>query len=129
MARNLVAALILAAAAVLCPNQAAADQYCCGCPQDLGACERRCDSPGWCGGECGVVWCGTVGNCSGCSTHYFDGRHRFCPGVAAAVAKADVTESKPESKAAPRGDDRITITLTREEWRKFFQRVESGQIK
>lgn len=119
--------LSLALALFALPGQA--DEYCCGCPADRGACERSCKSPSWCGGECGVVWCGTVGSCSGCSTHYHDGRHRKCGQLAAGPAAVVSAAQAAAAAATTTGaEDPITITLPRKQWEALFAALEARSL-
>lgn len=97
-----------------------ADKYCCGCP-DNNTCERTCESPGWCGGECGVVYCGTAGSCSGCATHYYDGNHIHCPGNAASLNLRSPEYSEKT------GD--VSFGFDKRGWRKLLKNTRSDVSK
>jgi hypothetical protein len=90
-----VSALIIAACAFLAASSAVqADRYCCSCPAGSRLCEKTCESPDWCGGECGAAWCGIFSKeCGGCSTHYYTEQHQHCD--AAEGRHSHVTFERP----------------------------------
>jgi len=114
-----------------------ADKYCCGC-QDGG--HRTCESPSWCGGECGVVWCGTVGDCSQCSTHYYDGRHFPTASTSSATTLLSLaftgaewqkllgktaTPTAKKIAAESKSAGSKSVTMSKKEWESLLKDIEN----
>ncbi|MBL1262681.1 hypothetical protein [Candidatus Methylomicrobium oryzae] len=96
-----------------------ADDYCVVCPDRS---REKCESPSWCGGECGVIYCGASN--PNCSVSYYDGRtcketSRF---------QADLQASQMTKKSINSSDQQeIKITMKKYEWNNLLAEIERSE--
>ena len=92
-----------------------ADDYCAGCPGEI---KKKCESPGWCGSECGLVYCGIAN--AGCSVAYYDGR--TCHETS--HFKADLRLFGTPQEPNPGDQEKVTITMSKREWKNLLTEIE-----
>lgn len=106
-----------------------ADDYCITCPSPY---QRfKCESPSWCGGDCGQVWCGVKN--PGCSSTYYDGRYCTPVNTLSSRAKGESSVSKtkvqqePGSVTVTSKGNNVTIKMTKKQLEGLFDQVKAAR--